>query len=151
MQQSLLGRQAFCLIIPWTCGCGFKCVNFKHNFGIVQTRTIRMPAFWGYPHCPILMSDIESPNQMKTKSKVTNLKNLPKFTPSEVENRMCKYEIDLTSIVEDTEWTRICPQMDGRTDGQDETSIHSSQLHWSGVGVYDKYYPGVNAFGPCRS
>ena len=29
---------------------------------------------------------------------------------------MCKYEMDLTSIVEDTEQTRFCPQMDGQTD-----------------------------------
>ena len=30
---------------------------------------------------------------------------------------MCKYEMDLASIVEDTEWTRFRP------DGQGETSI----------------------------
>ena len=29
-----------------------------------------------------------------------------------------KYEIDPTSIVEDTERTRFCPQMDGQMDGQ---------------------------------
>ena len=29
-----------------------------------------------------------------------------------------KYEIDPTSIVEDTEWTRFCPQTDRRTDRQ---------------------------------
>ena len=40
---------------------------------------------------------------------------------------MCKYEMDPTSIVEDTERTLFCPQtdrrMDGRMDGQGETSI----------------------------
>ena len=44
---------------------------------------------------------------------------------------MCKYVMDLMSIVEDTERTRFCPQMDRRTDGlmdrwtdgQGETSI----------------------------
>ena len=36
---------------------------------------------------------------------------------------MCKYEMDLTSIVENTEQTRFCPQTDGRKDGQGETSI----------------------------
>ena len=36
---------------------------------------------------------------------------------------MCKYEMDQMSIVEDTERTRLCPQMDRRTDGQGETSI----------------------------
>ena len=41
---------------------------------------------------------------------------------------MCKYEMDLASIVEDTEQTQFCPQTDrwtdGRTDGQGETSIY---------------------------
>ena len=31
---------------------------------------------------------------------------------------MRKYEMDLMSIVEDTEQTRFCPQTDKRTDGQ---------------------------------
>ena len=48
-----------------------------------------------------------------------------RITPSEVA-KMCKYEIDLVSIVEDTERTLSCPQTDrwtdGRTDGQGETS-----------------------------
>ena len=29
---------------------------------------------------------------------------------------MCKYEMDLRSIVKDTEQTRFCPQTDGQTD-----------------------------------
>ena len=29
---------------------------------------------------------------------------------------MCKYEMDPVSIVEDTERTPFCPQMDGQTD-----------------------------------
>ena len=33
---------------------------------------------------------------------------------------MCKYEMDPTSIVENTERTRFCPQMDRRTDRQME-------------------------------
>ena len=45
---------------------------------------------------------------------------------------MCKYEMDPTSIVKDTERTRFCPQMDGQTDGQGETSIPRFQLRWSG-------------------
>ena len=36
---------------------------------------------------------------------------------------MCKYEMDPTGIVEDTERTRFCPQTDRQTDGQGETSI----------------------------
>ena len=33
-------------------------------------------------------------------------------------DKMCKYEMDPASIVEDTERTRFCPQTDRRTDGQ---------------------------------
>ena len=33
-------------------------------------------------------------------------------------DKMCKYEMDPMSIVEDTERTRFCPQTDRRTDGQ---------------------------------
>ena len=33
-------------------------------------------------------------------------------------DRMSKYEMDPTSIVEDTEWTRFCPRIDRRTDRQ---------------------------------
>ena len=31
-------------------------------------------------------------------------------------DKMCKYEMDLASIVEDTELTLFCPQTDGQTD-----------------------------------
>ena len=51
-------------------------------------------------------------------------------------DKMCKYEMDPMSIVEDTERTRFCPQTDrrtdGRTDGQGDTSIPPYQLRWSG-------------------
>ena len=33
-------------------------------------------------------------------------------TPSKLLDEMCKYEMDLASIEEDTERTRFCPQMD---------------------------------------
>ena len=46
---------------------------------------------------------------------------------------MCKNDMDLASIVEDTEQTPFCPQTDRRTDGQGETSIPALQLRWSGV------------------
>ena len=39
--------------------------------------------------------------------------------------------MDPASIVEDTERTQFCPQMDGGTDGQGETSIPPFQLRWS--------------------
>ena len=34
-------------------------------------------------------------------------------------DKMCKYEMDSASIVEDTERTRFCPQTDGQTDRRD--------------------------------
>ena len=33
-------------------------------------------------------------------------------------DKMCKYEMDLASIMEDTERTPFCPQTDRQTDGQ---------------------------------
>ena len=47
-------------------------------------------------------------------------------------DKMCKYEMDPMSIVEDTERTRFCPQTDRQTDGQGETNIPPFQLRWSG-------------------
>ena len=38
-------------------------------------------------------------------------------------DKVCKYEMDPASIIEDTERTRFCPQTDRRTGGQGETSI----------------------------
>ena len=82
--------------------------------GISQTRTTRMPMFWGYPLPPHdfpyhwVILDPKS----KDKVKVTNLKNLPKFQIFEFWNklytrhtfrlmklldRLCKYEMDPTS------------------------------------------------------
>ena len=43
--------------------------------------------------------------------------------PLKLLDKICKYEMDLVSIVEDTEQEWFCPQMDTRTDEQDETSI----------------------------
>ena len=50
--------------------------------------------------------------------------------PLKLLDKMCKYEMDLVSILEDTERTRFCPQdgqthrwMDRRRDGQGETSM----------------------------
>ena len=90
---------------------------------MLETRTTRAPAFWGYPppphdypyHWVIL-----DPKSKEDKVKVTNLKNAPKFQ-----------EMDPMSIVEDTERTRFCPQTDKWTDRQDETSIPHFQLRWS--------------------
>ena len=108
------------------------------------TRTTRTPAFWGYPppphdypyHWVIL-----DPKLKEDKVKVTNLKNsnflilkraLHETHLRKLLDKMCKYEMDLMSIIEDTEQTRFCPQTDRRTDGQGDTSIPPFQLRWSG-------------------
>ena len=75
------------------------------------------------------------PSQRKTKSKL-QIKEFAKISNFyilkqtlhlehllKLLDKMCKYEMDPTSIVEDTGRTRFCPQMDRRTDGQGETSI----------------------------
>ena len=68
------------------------------------------------------------PKSKEDKVKITNLKNSPKFQILKralhathllkLLDKMCKYEMDLMSIVEDTERTGFCPQTDRRTDGQ---------------------------------
>ena len=110
-----------------------------------STRTTRMPAFWGYPLPPhdypfywVILS-YWIPNEKKTKSKLQILKKNSKITNVwilkqtlhathivKLLDKMCKYEMDPTSIVEDTERTRFCPQ----TDRQGETSIPHFQLRW---------------------
>ena len=76
---------------------------------LVQTRTTRTPHDYPY-HWVIL-----DPKSKEDKVKVTNLKNSPKFL-LKLLDKMCKYEMDPMSIVEDTERTRFCPQTDRRTD-----------------------------------
>ena len=89
-----------------------------------------MPVFWGYPlpphGYPYYWFILDSKSK-QDKVKVTNLKNLQKNTSHATHllkliDNICKYEMDPASIVEDTEWTQFCPQMDrqtdGRTDGQ---------------------------------
>ena len=76
------------------------------------------------------------PMSKEDKVKVTNLLNSPKFQIFKqtlhathllkLLDKMCKYEMDPMSIVEDTERTRFCPQTDRQTDGRTdkgETSI----------------------------
>ena len=51
-------------------------------------------------------------------------------------DKMCKYEIDLMSIVEDTERTRFCPQKDRRTRWYQYTPLSTSlkRRGWGGGG-----------------
>ena len=108
--------------------------EYCNNIIIDGTRTTRTPAFWGYPppphdypyHWVIL-----DPKSKEDKVKVSNLKKYAKISIFlilkwalhathllKLLDKMCKYEMDLMSIVEDTERTRFCPQMDRRTDGR---------------------------------
>ena len=115
----------------------------------VPTRTTRTPAFWGYPPPP---NDypyhwvILDPKSKDDKVKVTNFKKNAKILNfwifkralhathlQKLLDKMCKYEMDPMSIVEDTERTRFYPQTDRRTAGQGDTSIPPFQLRWSGV------------------
>ena len=93
----------------------------------LQTRTTRTPSFWGYPRpswLPILLSHIESQVKWRQSQsykfkefvKILNF-GILKQTLQEAHllkllDKMCKYEMDPTSIVEDTEQTRFCLQMD---------------------------------------
>ena len=111
---------------------------------IDQTRKTRMPAFWGYPLSPHdypyywpvhIGSQVKTRHSQsykfkefaKTSNLLTFIKTLHWTHLLKLLDKMCKYELDPASILEDTERTRFCPQMDrrreGRTDGQGETSI----------------------------
>ena len=97
------------------------------------TRTTRMSAFWGYslqphdyPYCWFILG----PKSKQDKVKVTILKNLPKLPIFHLKttlhmtrllkflDKMCKSEMDLASVVEDTEGTWFCPHKDRRTERQ---------------------------------
>ena len=99
-----------------------------------------MPAFWGYalpPHDYPCYWPVDIGSQKKVK---TRQSQNYKFKKIEFEfdktlhaahllkllDEMCKYEMDPASIVEYTERTPFCPQMDRQTDGQGETNIPPS-------------------------
>ena len=73
----------------------------------------------------------------KTLNFVIVKKSLARDTPSEFAwYKICKYQMDLASIVENTERARLCHRRtDGQTDGQGETSNPSPPLQprWAGV------------------
>ena len=88
-----------------------------------------------YPYYWVILD----PKSKEDKVKVTNLKNSPKFhfflnfetNLLKLLDKMWKYEMDLTSIVD----VKIQSRNDSahrRTDGQGETSLPPFQLHWSG-------------------
>ena len=114
------------------------------------TRTTRTPTFWDThrrPWLPILVIDMRS-HVIKRQSQSYKFQKFAKNSNFEILqwpvhvthllkllDKMCKYEMDLTSIVEDTEQTRFCRTdgwTDGQTDGQRETNIPPFQLRWRG-------------------
>ena len=65
--------------------------------------------FWDYPHPRPKISKFAKKSNFAITLHVTHLLKLL--------DKMYKYWLDPTSIVEDTEWTRIRPQMDRYMDG----------------------------------
>ena len=135
-------------------------VNILEKIDPVKTRTTRTPAFWGYPPLPhdypyywpvhIGFKTRQSQSyKSKEFAKTSNFKILKKNWHAthllKLHNKMCKYEIDLASIVEDIERTRFCPQTDRRTDRQTDRQTEGKQGETStppstslrGVGVGD--------------
>ena len=95
------------------------------------TRTTRTPAFWGYPPPPhdypfywVILDLKSEEDKVKVKefTKISKFRILKQALHAthllKLLDKMCKYETDPTSIVEDKERTRFCPQTDRWTDGQ---------------------------------
>ena len=106
------------------------------------TRTNRTPAFWGYPppphdypyHWVILDPKVKRRQSQSYKfKKFAKISNLWIFKQAlyathllKLLDKMCKYEMDPMSIVEDTERTRFCPQTDRRTRWYQYTPLSTS-------------------------
>ena len=106
-----------------------KMIPAKTRKATEETRTT---GFWGYPQPPHDYPYhwfILDPKSKQDKSQSYKFKKFAKKSNLEILQdtlhathilnllgKMCKYEIDPASIVEDTEWTPFCPQMDGPTD-----------------------------------
>ena len=108
------------------------------------TRTSAVTKILRYPHHPMITHTSDShqiPSQNETKSRLQILKNCQKFKffifakktlhvthLLKLLDKMCKYEMDQRSIVEDTERTPFCPQ----TDILEKTQIHvySDENRW---------------------
>ena len=126
------------------------CCLFSTEPSPEPTRTIRTPLFWGYPLPPhdypyywVILdpkSKGEQSYKFKEFAKITNfwiLKQTLHATHLKLLDKMCKYEMDPTSIVEDTARTRLCPQTDRLTDGQTDGQTRRNQytpfqIGWSG-------------------
>ena len=97
------------------------CLHFVSLLNIWKTRTTRTPAFWGYPPPPGSQVKRRQSQSYKFKdfAKISNFLILQQTLHAthllKLLNKMCKYQMDLTSIVEDTEQTWFCPETDRRT------------------------------------
>ena len=101
------------------------------------------------------------PKSKEDKVKVTNLKNSPKFKILKqalhathllkLLDKMCKYEMDPTSIIEDTERTRFCPQTNRRTDRQmDKVKPVYSPFNFVEAGGITSKYQWQTTAGPLK-
>ena len=109
---------------------------------------LRIPptAPWLYPYYWL----VHIGSQVKTRqnqsykfkefAKTSNFRILKKKKPLHMTHllklldEMYKYKMDPTSIVEDTEWTLFCPQIDKQTDRQSRWNQYTHlQLCWAGV------------------
>ena len=75
--------------------------------------------------------EIEKNSNTRTFHKTSHATHLLKLV-----DKMCKYEMDLVNVVEDTEQTQFCPQMDRQTDGWTDRWLRWNQytllqLRWA--------------------
>ena len=108
----------------------YHSTNILHRYELEQLERLRSE---DTPRRLMITQTIESyciildPKSEEDNVKVTNLKNSPNFqilkqtlhvTHLKLLDKMCKYEMNPMSIVEDTERQHFCPQTDRRTDGR---------------------------------
>ena len=124
---------------------------------LVKTRTTKTPAFWGYPppphdypyHWVILdpksKEDKSQSHKFKKIAKISNFWILKWALHAthllKLLDKMCKYEMDPMSILEDTERTRFCPQTDRRTDGRTDRRTDGQTDRWT---RWYQYTPPIN-------
>ena len=131
-----IGQHSF-----WQCHTSLRCQQKLEQLERLRSEDTPPPPPpppHDYPYYWLILD----PKSKEDKVKVKNLKNLPKFQILkqtlhmahllQLLDKMCKYQMGPTNIVEDTEQTRFCPQMDRRTDRQGETSKPPLQLCWNG-------------------
>ena len=130
-----IGQHSF-----WQCHTSLRCQQKLEQLEHLRSEDTPPPPPppHDYPYYWLILD----PKSKEDKVKVKNLKNLPKFQILkqtlhmahllQLLDKMCKYQMGPTNIVEDTEQTRFCPQMDRRTDRQGETSKPPLQLCWNG-------------------